>query len=86
MLILYTGTTCPFCRKVEDFLEDRGIEYEARNVHSSDDYMEELLQSGGKRQIPYLLDTETGTAMYESNDIIQYVSTTYGEDPKDIIT
>ncbi len=27
MLIMYTGTTCPFCRQVESFLDDKGIEY-----------------------------------------------------------
>jgi len=85
MLILYTGTTCPFCRKVEAFLEDKGIEYTSKNVHQSDEYLEELIEMGGKRQIPYLHDTETGTAMYESSDIIDYVAETYGAQPNDIV-
>ncbi len=85
MLILYTGTTCPFCRIVESFLDDKGIEYTAKNVHQDDAALEELLEIGGKRQIPFLHDTETGTAMYESQDIIQYVSDTYGAQPNDIV-
>lgn len=81
MLLLYTGTTCPFCRTVEAFLNDRGIEYEARNVHENDEYLSELIETGGKRQIPFLTDTEQGVSMYESQDIIQYVVDTYGENP-----
>ena len=85
MLILYTGTTCPFCRKVEAFLDDKGIQFEPRNVHQNDEYLEELLELGGKRQIPFLHDTETGSAMYESQDIIDYISENYGQEPEDII-
>jgi len=85
MLILYTGTTCPFCRKVEAFLDDKGIEYIPKNVHQDDGALEELLELGGKRQIPFLHDTETGSAMYESQDIIDYISENYGQDPQDII-
>lgn len=85
MLILYTGANCPFCRKVEAFLEDKGIEYTSKNVHQDDSALEELLELGGKRQIPFLHDTETGSAMYESQDIIDYVAQHYGQEPEDII-
>ena len=81
MLIIYTKSTCPFCHKVIGFLNDRGIDFKERDVYESEHYMEELLQSGGKRQIPYLVDTERGIVMYESDDIIQYVQDTYGDNP-----
>ena len=81
MLLLYTGTSCPFCRQTEAFLESRGIDYEPRNVHERDEYVEELLQMGGKRQIPFLVDTEQGVSMYESADIIKYIEDTYGANP-----
>ena len=73
MLILYTGTTCPFCRKVEDYLNDKGVDYKTRDIHENPDYLEELLELGGKRQIPFLIDEERGVSLYESDDIIDYV-------------
>lgn len=81
MLILYTGGNCPFCRRVESYLQDKGLEYEGRDVWAHPDFADELVELGGKQQIPYLVDTERGVSMYESEDIIQYVEDTYGENP-----
>ena len=75
MLILYTKNGCPFCHKVLDFVEERGIEIEEREVYSSEKNMAELLEKGGKRQIPFLHDTSDDTMMYESGDIIEYLKT-----------
>ena len=81
MLVLYTGDYCPFCRRVEAYLQDKALEYEARDIRANPDYADELVELGGKRQIPYLVDTERGVSMYESEDIVQYVADTYGENP-----
>ncbi|MFW0871440.1 MAG: glutaredoxin family protein [Patescibacteria group bacterium] len=81
MLIMYTKTGCPFCRKVEDYLNDKGIAYELKDVSTDEALIDELIELGGKRQVPYLMDTERGVSMYESDDIIQYVQDTYGENP-----
>jgi glutathione S-transferase len=37
-----------------------------------------LLQLTGRVQVPYLVDANTGTAMYESDDIIRYLERQYG--------
>lgn len=37
---------------------------------------------GGKKQFPYMVDPNTGTSMYESDDIISYLFDTYGEGSK----
>ena len=36
---------------------------------------ESLIQIGGKRQVPFLIDTERNIQMYESKDIIEYLKT-----------
>lgn len=82
MLILYSKSACPFCVNVMNFLDDRGIVYEERDVYENDEWMEELMQSGGKRQMPYLVDTNRGVSMYESRDIIQYIEQYYGTNPQ----
>ena len=37
-----------------------------------------LLELTGRVQVPYLVDANTGTAMYESDDIIRYLNRQYG--------
>lgn len=36
-----------------------------------------LADNTGQVQVPYLIDANTGTAMYESNDILRYLNRTY---------
>jgi hypothetical protein len=39
---------------------------------------EELIEKGGKKQEPYLIDSETGMAMYEADLIVRYLREHYG--------
>lgn len=74
MLTLYERTGCPFCIKVLRFAEENGITLQLKN--SSDEaVVEELIARGGKRQFPYLVDSEHNIEMYESRDIIEYLKT-----------
>jgi len=79
MLILYTLTGCAYCRVVLNKMEELELEFEERNV-SDPAFSAELVARGGKRQMPYLVDTGTGVEMYESEDIADYLEKTYGED------
>jgi glutathione S-transferase len=64
---------CMYCRKVMDFMEEYNISYEKIDI--SDEANErELISLGGKRQVPYMVDEEGGVQMYESLDIIEYLS------------
>ncbi len=80
MLILYTKSSCPFCNRVKDYLQTTNISYDERDVYEREEWMDELLETGGKRQIPFLVDTEAGVQMYESADIIQYFKDRYASD------
>ena len=42
---------------------------------SNNESKESLIKIGGKRQVPFLVDTERNIQMYESNDIIEYLKT-----------
>lgn len=50
---------------------NRGYAPETKNRKS-------LAERGGKVMVPYLIDPNTGTSMYESGDIQRYLRTTYG--------
>ena len=74
-LILYTRDYCYFCVKVENFIKQENIELETRNISHSDDYKSELMTGGGKTQTPCLFIN--GAAMYESDDIIDWLGKNY---------
>ncbi len=74
MLTLYVKTGCPYCAKVLAAGEELGIEFDLKNV-ADEGITEELVARGGKSQMPYLVDSESGTEMYESDDIIEYLQT-----------
>ena len=74
MLDLFILETCPYCKKVMSFMDERDIKY--HKVDITDKASEDaLIQMGGKRQVPFLVDTDRNIQMYESNDIIEYLKT-----------
>jgi len=78
MLTLYVKTGCPFCHKVLDAGGDLGVTFEEKNI-ADDAVAAELIARGGKRQVPYLVDSERGVEMYESDDIIAYLREHYAK-------
>ncbi|MBQ9041308.1 MAG: glutathione S-transferase N-terminal domain-containing protein [Eggerthellaceae bacterium] len=71
-MYLYVKPGCPFCMKVDRFLEQEGIEMEHRSVLEGTN-ADDLRALGGKVQSPCLV--VDGKAMYESDDIIAYLRT-----------
>ena len=76
MLTLYVKTGCPFCHKVIDTGEELGLTFDERNI-ADDAVASELVARGGKRQVPYLVDSERNIEMYESADIDEYLRAQY---------
>lgn len=78
-LELYEFEACPYCRKVREALTM--LDLEAMVYPCPRDgkrFRPKVKKEGGKAQFPYLVDPNTGTAMYESDDIIDYLYRTYG--------
>ena len=82
MLILYIKSGCPFCNRVLEYAEDNNIIIDERDVYDSEAAMAELMEKGGKRQIPFLHDTDKEVIMYESADIIEYFKSMGGGEAK----
>jgi glutathione S-transferase len=53
--------------------ENFSLELDLRDISESEEALGELLEKGGQKQVPFLVDTETGVSMYESSDIIDYL-------------
>ncbi|MDP1689640.1 MAG: glutathione S-transferase N-terminal domain-containing protein [bacterium] len=76
MVTLYVKTGCPFCNKVLAAGKELGISFEEKNI-ADDAVAAELVACGGKRQVPYLIDSERDVEMYESGDIVSYLRAQY---------
>lgn len=72
---LYVGTVCRFCKKVEDFMKENNIDIPLVNINDNREAMMELMEKGGKRQIPCLY--HDGEYLYESDDIIEFLKENY---------
>ena len=72
---LYVGTVCRFCKKVEDFMNENNIDIPLVNINEDREAMLELIEKGGKRQVPCLY--HDGEYLYESDDIIKFLKENY---------
>jgi glutathione S-transferase len=79
-LVLYDMENCPYCRLVREVLTELDLDaiiYPCPKRGQR--FRPELTKLGGKAQFPYLVDHNTGAALYESLDIIAYLFETYGD-------
>lgn len=74
MLDLYILETCPYCKKVMKFMDEHDVNYNKIDIAEKSSE-EALIQTGGKRQVPFMVDRDRNIQMYESNDIIEYIKT-----------
>jgi len=53
VIVLYSATWCGACRKAKRYLDDKGVDYEVRDVDDTR-HAQELLRRTGQRAIPVL--------------------------------
>lgn len=53
--------------------ENLNVEFDLRDISEDESARQELLEKGGKQQVPFLVDSNKGVSMYESSDIIDYI-------------
>jgi glutaredoxin 3 len=51
-VIVYTSPTCPYCTMVKEFLSQRSISFEERDVSRDSSYAQELVNSTGQMGVP----------------------------------
>lgn len=85
MLELYQSEGCPHSARVREKLSELGVSYIVHNPRLTGDeggevtneVTHEKLTASGEDQIPYLVDTERGVTMYESDAIVAYLEQHY---------
>lgn len=76
---IYEFEACPFCRKVREAVSILDLDVLFYPCpRGGPTYRLRVMELGGKQQFPYMVDPNTGVAMYESDDIIAYLFKTYG--------
>ncbi|PIA28255.1 hypothetical protein AQUCO_07200125v1 [Aquilegia coerulea] len=77
---IYEFESCPFCRKVREIIAvlDLDVLYYPC-PRNGPNFRPKVSQMGGKQQFPYMVDPNTGVAMYESDEIIKYLVGKYGD-------
>ena len=53
--------------------ENLNVELDLKDVSEDETAMAELLEKGGQKQVPFLVDSDRDVSMYESSDIIDYM-------------
>lgn len=81
-LALYQFYACPFCIITRRTMRRLGLNIELRDAQNDPQWQQELIEQGGKRQVPCLrINNEDGKVewLYESSDIKHYLENQYGD-------
>lgn len=70
---LYTGSYCPYCRRVKQELDRLGLDYEP--VNADEDGRQEVIRLSGQRAIPVLTIGED--VLVDSSTIIRELRRRY---------
>jgi glutaredoxin len=82
-MALYHFQMCPFCVKTRRQIHRLGLNIENRDARNDPNWNQELINEGGKYQVPCLKITrQDGSVewMYESTDINQYLGEKFSVD------
>ena len=71
MLDLFILETCPYCKKVIDYMKENNIKFHKFDTINSDNVIR-LLSIGGKDQVPFLYNEKfwTGINLCKTSTII----------------
>ena len=76
-LELWGYESSPFCRLVRERLCELELPHRSVTAARGSPKREQLRAAAGRFQVPYLVDPNTGAAMFESADILAYLDRTY---------
>ena len=80
MITLHMSPLSPYARKVRLLLIDKGLQWERIDTETTDPPPEFIAKNPNLR-IPVISDDQTGLTLFESNMILDYLLTTYPDNP-----
>ena len=75
--ILYQYDSCPYCRRVRQFLDGVDMRVPMRDILLDREAYVDLIRGGGKATVPCLrIERDTGDVewLYESADIVEHIN------------
>ena len=75
-MALYHYDSCPYCARTRHAIQQLTTNVELRNIQHVNQHRQDLIQGGGKKQVPCLrIKHENGAIqwLYESDDIINFL-------------
>ncbi len=79
-ITLYRLQACPFCERVVRRLDEFDLAFESRFVEPLHSERNAVKRVAGTRTVPVIVDEHTGVTMAESENIVEYLDRTYGEE------
>ncbi len=76
-LVLYKFDACPYCFRVQNWLEGREVPLSFRDVRQDPEAQDELLTRTGRTQVPCLFID--GEPLFESRAILDWLQEHYGD-------
>jgi len=78
-ITFYRLQGCPFCERVARLLNEYNLDYRSRFVEPMHSDRDVVKRVAGVRTVPVIVDETTGVTMAESENIVGYLETTYGD-------
>ena len=54
-IIVYSTPTCPYCHLVKDYLNDKGVEFEDKDVSVDREAAREMVERSGQMGVPQII-------------------------------
>ncbi len=84
-LELYEAEYCPYCRHVREALTELDLDAMIYPIpKGAKRYVARLKKLGGESKVPFLHDPNTGTKLYESEAIVEYLYEQYGLEGEEV--
>ncbi len=54
-VIVYSTPTCPWCKKIKEFLKEKNIEFEDKNVAEDEKARDDMVEKSGQMGVPVIM-------------------------------
>jgi glutaredoxin 3 len=77
-VVVYTSPTCPYCRMVKEFLSQRGVAFQERDVSVNQTYAQELTRVTGQMGVPVTIIDEHVVVGFDRAQLERLLSAAQG--------